>query len=121
MRAGLLGKVVQVGPRVWRATWRDRDGNEVIEEFPNRRVARARVSRMAQGGLRFHDLRHSYAAWLVSDGVPINDVARVMGHEQISTTLDRYTHAFEAGAEKVRDSFADFPLTFEADEDVSGD
>ena len=44
-----------------------------------------------------------------------------MGHEQISTTLDRYTHAFESGAEKVRDSFADFPLTFEADEDVSGD
>lgn len=106
---------------MWRATWRDRDGNEVIEEFPNRRVARARVSRMAQGGLRFHDLRHSYATWLVSDGVPINDVARVMGHEQISTTLDRYTHAFEAGAEKVRDSFADFPLTFEADEDESAD
>ncbi|RQW92418.1 hypothetical protein DKL51_19055 [Micromonospora globispora] len=120
VRAGLLGKVVQAGPRVWRATWRDRDGNEVIEEFPNRRVARARLSRMAQAGLRFHDLRHSYATWLVSDGVPINDVARVMGHEQISTTLDRYTHAFGAGAEKVRDSFADFPLTFEADEDESG-
>ncbi|WP_231929743.1 tyrosine-type recombinase/integrase [Micromonospora inositola] len=93
----------------------------MIEEFPNRRMARARVSRMAQGGLRFHDLRHSYATWLVSDGVPINDVARVMGHEQISTTLDRYTHALEAGAEKVRDSFTDFPLTFEADDDVSGD
>jgi integrase len=121
VRAGLLGTVVQVGPRVWRATWRDRDGNEVIEEFPNRRVARARVSRMAQGGLRFHDLRHLYATWLVSDGVPINDVARVMGHEQISTTLDRYTHAFEAGAEKVRESFADFPLTSEPDEDETGD
>ncbi|MFC8615630.1 tyrosine-type recombinase/integrase [Micromonospora purpureochromogenes] len=93
----------------------------MIEEFPNRRVARARVSRMAQGGLRFHDLRHSYATWLVSDGVPINDVARVMGHEQISTTLDRYTHAFEADAEKVRASFADFPLTFEADEDENAD
>ena len=32
--------------------------------------------------LRFHDLRHSYATWLVSDGVPINDVAKIMGHEQ---------------------------------------
>ena len=116
VRAGLLGRIVQAGERRWSATWRDRNGDEVTEEFPNRRVARARVSRMAQGGLRFHDLRHSYATWLVSDGVPLNDIARVMGHEQISTTLDRYTHAFEAGAEKVRESFADFPLTFEAEE-----
>ncbi|MEH1013702.1 site-specific integrase [Micromonospora sp. CPCC 206060] len=121
VRAGLLGKVVQVDVKRWRATWRDRQGNEVTEEFPNRRVARARVSRSAQGGLRFHDLRHSYATWLISDGVPLNDVARVMGHEQISTTLDRYTHAFDAGAEKVRESFADFPLTFEADESETGD
>jgi integrase len=34
-----------------------------------------------------------YATWLVSDGVPINVVSRLMGHEQISTTLNRYTHA----------------------------
>ncbi len=34
--------------------------------------------------LRFHDLRHSYATWLVSEGVPVNDVAKVMGHEQTS-------------------------------------
>lgn len=31
-------------------------------------------------------------SWLVSDGVPINVVSRLMGHEQISATLDRYTH-----------------------------
>ena len=29
---------------------------------------------------------------LVSDGVPINVVGLLMGHEQISTTLNRYTH-----------------------------
>jgi integrase len=28
----------------------------------------------------------------VSDAVPINVVSRLMGHEQISTTLNRYTH-----------------------------
>ena len=41
--------------------------------------------------LRFHDLRHSYATWLVDDGVPVNMVQRVMGHERSSTTLDLYT------------------------------
>ncbi len=116
VRAGLLGQVVQISPKVWRARWRDRSGNEVTAECPNRRVARSRVSRLAQGGLRFHDLRHSYATWLVSDGVPLNEVARVMGHEQISTTLDRYTHAFDNGSDRVRDSFADFPLTIEQEE-----
>jgi len=41
--------------------------------------------------LRFHDLRHSYATWLVDDGVPVNMVQRVMGHERSSTALDLYT------------------------------
>ncbi|MFI6823667.1 tyrosine-type recombinase/integrase [Micromonospora sp. NPDC050187] len=75
---------------------------------------------MAQGGFRFHDLRHSYVTRLITVGVPLNDVARVTGHEQISTTLDRYTHAFEAGANRVRESFADFPLTIEQSEGEEG-
>ena len=41
--------------------------------------------------LRFHGLCHSYATWLVDDGVPVNMVQRVMGHERSSTTLDLYT------------------------------
>jgi integrase len=49
------------------------------------------VSRRHHGGLRFHDLRHAYATWLVDDGVPPNMVQRVMGHEPASTTLDLYT------------------------------
>jgi integrase len=60
--------------------------------------------------LRFHDLRHSYATWLVSDGVPINDVAKVMGHEQTSTTLDRYTHSTRDRDRRVLASFAAFSL-----------
>jgi Phage integrase family len=50
---------------------------------------------LARSGLverpKFHDLRHCYASWLISEGVPVN-VQAVMGHEQASTTLNRYTH-----------------------------
>jgi len=60
--------------------------------------------------LRFHDLRHSYATWLVSDGVPVNDVAKVMGHEQTSTTLNRYTHSTAERDRRVLASFAAFSL-----------
>lgn len=82
-----------------------------------RRVWVATVTRSGlPAALRFHDLRHSYATWLVSDGVPVNVVSRLMGHEQISTTLDRYTHDARDYADlRVRQVFAplaaDFLLT----------
>ena len=49
------------------------------------------MTNSAPTGPRFHDLRHSYATWLVVDGVPPNMVARVMAHEKITTTLQLYT------------------------------
>lgn len=52
--------------------------------------------------MRFHDRRHAYATWLVTYGVPINLVQRVMGHEQASTTLNRGTHTPDDYAEKGR-------------------
>ena len=55
----------------------------------------------------FHDLRHSYATWLVSDGVPVNVVQRLMGHENASTTLNRYVHAPRDYDERVRRLFDD--------------
>ena len=50
------------------------------------------VARHAEGGLRFRDLRHSYASWLITSGVPVPDVQRVMGHERPTTTLMINTH-----------------------------
>lgn len=51
--------------------------------------------RHAGESLRFHDLRHSYATWLVDDAVPPNMVQRVMGHELASTTLQLYVRRTE--------------------------
>jgi integrase len=62
-------------------------------EFATEREAIEYVAQHAAGGLWFHDLRHSYATWLVSDGLPANVVQRVMGHEQASTMLNLYVLA----------------------------
>lgn len=41
---------------------------------------------------RIHDLRHSNAAWLIADGVPLMGVQRQFGHESYRTTEKRYGH-----------------------------
>jgi len=50
---------------------------------------------LKQAGLpdvRFHDLRHSSAALLLSLGVYPKVVQEILGHSQISMTLDIYSH-----------------------------
>ncbi|MCH7501010.1 MAG: site-specific integrase, partial [Nitrospinae bacterium] len=38
-----------------------------------------------------HSLRHSFASWLIMDGVPLATVQKLMGHRSITMTL-RYSH-----------------------------
>ncbi len=42
--------------------------------------------------MRFHDLRHSAATMLLAMGVPIKVVQELLGHSDISTTLNVYGH-----------------------------
>lgn len=42
--------------------------------------------------LRFHDLRHSYATFMLSKGINPKIVSTVLGHSRIDTTLDIYSH-----------------------------
>ncbi len=39
----------------------------------------------------FHTLRHTYASWLVMEGVPLYTVQKLLGHKSIKTTM-RYAH-----------------------------
>lgn len=43
-------------------------------------------------GVRFHDLRHTHATQLITQGVDIKTVSKRLGHEDIKTTLDLYAH-----------------------------
>ncbi|ETK30968.1 tyrosine-type recombinase/integrase [Microbispora sp. ATCC PTA-5024] len=110
VRAELLGSVTPLGSERFLGTWTDRKGSEQSEVFRSRQEAIAHVAKHAGEGLRFHDLRHCYATWLISDGVPVNDVAGLLGHGQTSTTLNRYTHPSRERNSRARAVFADFPL-----------
>lgn len=41
---------------------------------------------------RIHDLRHTHVAWLIAAGIPPPVIQARLGHESITTTIDRYGH-----------------------------
>ncbi|WP_395373313.1 tyrosine-type recombinase/integrase [Streptomyces tubercidicus] len=49
-----------------------------------------------------HDLRHKWATLTLSNGVPIHEVSRWMGHSSIKITVDRYGHLTLDGSERCR-------------------
>lgn len=53
------------------------------------------------GRVRFHDLRHTYASWLIQDGVSFAELARVMGHSSWEVSR-RYAHLAPEGYDTVR-------------------
>ncbi len=42
--------------------------------------------------IRFHDLRHTYATFMLASGVNAKIVSTVLGHSTVSITLDIYSH-----------------------------
>jgi site-specific recombinase XerC len=56
-----------------------------------RRVLPDRADYSNKRGLRFHDLRHSYASFLIARGAHLEAVRTLLGHASIVTT-QRYAH-----------------------------
>jgi integrase len=97
-------RLVAPGPRG--EVFSNRDGGPLMRGHFRARVWKPALDRAGlPAAMRFHDLRHCYATWLVSDGVPINYVQAVLGHENASTTLDRYTHTPTGSGDRIRAAF----------------
>jgi integrase len=60
--------------------------------------------RAGLGGVRIHDLRHTYASHLVSGGHSLPLVGRLLGHTQAATT-QRYAHLADDPLRKASDEF----------------
>ena len=54
--------------------------------------------------IRFHDLRHTSATILLSEGINIKTVSKQLGHNNIAIT-NRYIHALESANKQVADVF----------------
>ncbi len=58
--------------------------------------------------IRFHDLRHSTATLLLSKGVHPKVVQEILGHSEISMTLDTYSHVLPTMQKDAMDGLNDF-------------
>jgi integrase len=55
------------------------------------------------GTIRFHDLRHTCAAWLIDSGAHVRAIMEWLGHSSPSVTLGTYGHLFPALTDKLVD------------------
>ena len=62
------------------------DGRNVSRQFHRNLTAAGLPS------IRFHDLRHTAASLLLAQGVEPRTIMEILGHSQVSLTLDTYTH-----------------------------
>jgi integrase len=52
---------------------------------------------------RFHDLRHYAATFMLALGIPMRVVMEILGHTQMATTADLYSHVMPAAHREVAD------------------
>ena len=51
-----------------------------------------------------HSLRHTNASLLIAEGIDIRTVAKRLGHAQVSTTMDIYSHAIKSADANASDA-----------------
>ncbi len=83
----------------------DPEGGPMRRTNFRRRVWVPAVTKTVGAPMRFHDLRHTHAAWLIAQGEHPKTIQSRLGHASISTTLDRYGHLMpgmdEAAADRL--------------------
>jgi integrase len=64
------------------------------------------AAKLGHEGMRFHDLRHTHATILLSEGEMVNAVSERLGHADEATTLRIYAHVLPSKAEETAERFA---------------
>jgi integrase len=95
-------RVVPMNEQLWKllALRKERATSELVFHTEGRKLEEGFVSKnfkkhvrlaMLNDRLHFHSLRHTFASWLVQDGVSLYEVQKLLGHSSSETT-EIYSH-----------------------------
>ena len=96
----LFGKEYVESPYVF--TWPD--GHPISPDYVSHKFKKL-LKKYGHKDIRFHDLRHSCASIMLSNGFAIKDVQEWLGHTNIDTTADTYGHLDISRKRQIGESF----------------
>lgn len=79
--------------------WRHSIAGNRLAKLSRRAIREGVITRP----VTFHDLRHSWGAHLLLNGVDPKTLSVMMGHSSPTITMDTYAHLTDGGIDKVRD------------------
>jgi integrase len=92
------------------SAWKEHDyvfstslGTHLCPVYVVTRVFKPLLRKAGLPPIRFHDLRHSEATMLLGMKVHPKIVQEILGHSEISITMDIYSYALPTMQEEVRD------------------
>ena len=89
-----LARHLEANPPVDEMVWTTERGG-LLRRGTFGRIWRKAVANSVGSPCRFHDLRHTHAAWLIADGEHPKAIQTRLGHGSISVTMDRYGHLMD--------------------------
>ncbi|TWT16419.1 site-specific integrase [Streptococcus sp. sy010] len=79
--------------------WQANDLDRVFLE-PNQVWLNRVIKKIVGRNVHVHSLRHTYTSYLISQGVELITISKVIGHKDLTVTLQTYAHLLEDKKEK---------------------
>lgn len=84
----------------------DKNENPIAQDVLSKKFSRF-LSEHNLEHIRFHDLRHSHVTLLINSKVPIRVISERVGHSNINTTLNIYSHVLKEMDKEASDKISE--------------
>lgn len=79
--------------------WKDNSLNRVFLE-PNQVWLNRVIKKVVGRNVHVHSLRHTYTSYLITQGVELLTISKIIGHKDLTVTLQTYAHLLEDKKDK---------------------